>query len=185
MSDEEATVYLTFDDGPHPEATPYVLDVLQKHGIKATFFLLGKNAERYPDLVQRIRTEGHAVGNHGMNHLNGWTTGLEDYLKDVEEGKKATGSSLFRPPYGRLGLKQYWKLNETETVVFWDVISGDFDQNITSEAVLMNVVDNVRNGSIIVMHDSQKAFNNLKSSLNEVITQLSEKGYRFSTIEAQ
>ena len=185
MSELEKTVYLTFDDGPHPEATPFVLNVLQKYNVKATFFLLGKNAKAQPVLVERLRSEGHVIGNHGMNHLNGWFTGLDDYLKDAEEGRKTTGSNLFRPPYGKLNIGQYRKLKETEQIVFWDVISGDFDEVIDGKRVTGNVMNHVRNGSIIVMHDSAKALNNLKSSLSEIIEQLSEKGYRFSTIATQ
>ena len=184
MSALEKTVYLTFDDGPHPEVTSYALDVLNAHGVKATFFLLGKNAKAHPALVGRIKQEGHALGNHGMNHLNGWTTKLGDYLKDVEEGRKIIGSRLFRPPYGRLSLSQYHALKQEEQIVFWDVISGDFDGNISEKRVIANVIGSIRNGSIIVMHDSAKAFNNLKASLSEIIEQLSEKGYTFGTIAA-
>jgi peptidoglycan/xylan/chitin deacetylase (PgdA/CDA1 family) len=120
-----------------------------------------------------------------MNHLNGWSTNVDNYLKDVEEGRKVTGSKLFRPPYGKLNIGQYKRLKETEQIVFWDVISGDFDQIIEGKRVINNVIEHVRNGSIIVMHDSAKALNNLKSSLSEIIVQLSEKGYRFSTISAR
>lgn len=182
MSPSEKTVYLTFDDGPNPEATPFVLEVLKKHAVEATFFLLGKNALAHPALVDRIREEGHSVGNHGMNHLDAWTTGLKEYVDDVRAGKEATGSNLFRPPYGKLKPSQYKALKETEKIVFWDVIAGDFDQAIAGNKVKANVLENVRNGSIIVMHDSEKAFNNLKASLDGTIEQLSEKGYRFGTI---
>lgn len=184
MPDNEKVVYLTFDDGPHPEATPYALDVLRKHDIKATFFVLGKNVERHPELMSRIEIEGHSVGNHGMCHLNGWNNSVEDYLNDVEKGKSVCKSNLFRPAYGKLTYLQYKTLKETEQIILWDIISGDFDSAIDGEQVVANVVNNARNGSIIVMHDSAKAFNNLKASLSEIIEQLSEKGYRFSTIEA-
>lgn len=185
VAGEEKTVYLTFDDGPHPEATPFVLDVLKKHDVKSTFFLLGKNAKANPELVERIKGEGHTIGNHGMNHLSGWSVGLDEYLKDVEEGKQLVGSTLFRPPYGKLTLSQYRKLRTTEQIVLWDVISGDFDTNIGPKEVLSNVVNNVKGGSVIVMHDSTKAFNNLKLSLNEIIQQLSEKGYRFKPLQVR
>ena len=182
MQNNEKVVYLTFDDGPHPEATAYALDVLKKHDIKATFFVLGKNVEQHPELMSRIEIEGHSVGNHGMSHLNGWNTSVEDYLNDVEKGKSVCKSNLFRPAYGKLTYRQYKTLKETEQIILWDIISGDFDSVIDGEQVVANVVNNARNGSIIVMHDSAKAFNNLRLSLNEIIEQLGEKGYRFSTI---
>lgn len=180
--ESEKTVYLTFDDGPNPEATPFVLDVLRSHGIKATFFLLGNNVLKYSGIAARIKEEGHLIANHGMNHLNGWQARNEDYTKDVMDGKALMESELFRPPYGKLGPMQYRLLRKTEKIVFWDVISGDFDQNIDGNQVLDNVVNNARNGSIIVMHDSKRAFANLKASLNETILQLSEKGYCFGTL---
>lgn len=184
-SSSEKVVYLTFDDGPHPEATPFILDVLKSHQVKATFFLLGKNAATYPDLVQQMKNEGHIIGNHGMNHLNGWQSNVNDYVADVAQGKSATGTNQFRPPYGKLGLRQYQQLKKTEHIVFWDVISGDFDQSQTGAQVVDNVLSNVRNGSIIVMHESAKSLNNVKSSLKEIITQLLEKGFRFDVIQQQ
>lgn len=182
MDEEENTVYLTFDDGPYPEATRYVLDVLKKHDVKATFFLLGKNAEQHPEYVEEIRTLGHAIGNHGMDHLNGWNTNVDEYVSDVEKGKKVLGSKLFRPAYGKLTLSQYRKLKESERIVFWDVISGDFDQKIDERTVLNNVLKNARNGSIIVMHDSKKAMKNLFGSMNEIIVELKQKGFCFGTL---
>jgi peptidoglycan/xylan/chitin deacetylase (PgdA/CDA1 family) len=179
---EKNTVYLTFDDGPHPEATEYVLRVLESHGVKATFFLLGKNAKQHTDLVGRIRNEGHMTANHGMNHLNGWKTANAVYLDDVQNGKEQIGSAVFRPPYGKLGFWQYLQLRKKVKIVFWDVISGDFDEKTDGNQVIDNVLTNTRNGSIIVMHDSEKALPNLKTTLNEIITQLSEKGFSFGTI---
>lgn len=178
------TVYLTFDDGPHPEATPYVLDVLESHGIKATFFVLGKNVNKHPELFDQLKEKGHGIGNHGMNHLNGWTIATDEYVKNVALGKQIIGSNLFRPPYGRLTISQYNRLVQTEKIVFWDVISGDFDQKIDERTVINNVMKNARNGSIIVMHDSKKAMNNLVGSLNEVINGLKQKGYDFGILEA-
>ena len=177
-------VYLTFDDGPHPEATNYVLDVLGAHSVKATFFLLGKNVLKHPEIVERIKQEGHQVANHGMSHLNGWKVGVGRYKEDMQKGKELIGSDMFRPPYGRLGYLQYLSLKKTEKIVFWDVISGDFDSSIDGKRVADNVLNNIRNGSVVVMHDSAKAFKNVKTSLNEIIMQLSEKGYSFGTLEA-
>lgn len=179
----DKVVYLTFDDGPHPEATPFVLDVLKSNNVKVTFFLLGKNAIEHRELVQMIKDEGHAIGNHGMEHLDGWKVGVERYLADHEQGKSIIGSSLFRPAYGKIKPSQYNQLRQTEQIVFWDVLSGDFDTEIDGNHVKRNVVDNVRPGSVVVFHDSKKAFPNLKASLNDIIGQLSENGYRFGTLK--
>lgn len=177
-------VYLTFDDGPHPEATPFVLSVLSSHGIKATFFVLGKNVQKHPELFKQLKEQGHQVGNHGMNHPNGWRTSTENYIADVMLGKVVTGSNLFRPPYGNLSPSQYNRLKGTEEIVFWDVISGDFDPKTNGETVKNNVLKNVRNGSVIVMHDSKKAMNNVSGSMNEIIIELKRKGYDFGVLQA-
>lgn len=184
LSNREKTVYLTFDDGPHPEVTPAVLDILRGHQVKATFFVLGKNVLEHPELIQDMKAQGHVVANHGMNHLNGWQTDTETYVNDALEGKKITGSSLFRPAYGKLTLGQYNRLRKTETIVFWDVISGDFDHQIDEQRVISNVLKNVENGSVIVMHDSKKAMNNLIGSLNEIIVKLKQEGFCFGTLSA-
>lgn len=181
----EKAVYLTFDDGPHPEVTPFVLDVLKRFEVNATFFLLGKNAVKHPELVTNIRKAGHTIGNHGMQHLNGWSTSTENYISDVLEGKKATRSRVFRPAYGRLTIQQYRKLKSENRIVFWDVISGDFDQSIETTKVVDNVMHNVIKGSVVVFHDSEKAFKHLKTALSEVIQQLAENGYRFKQFEAE
>jgi peptidoglycan/xylan/chitin deacetylase (PgdA/CDA1 family) len=181
--EDRQEIYLTFDDGPDPEATDYALRVLATNQVKATFFLLGQNVAKYPEMVNRIKEEGHCVANHGIKHLNGWKTSNNTYIKDVNEGARMMESVYFRPPYGRLGLFQHQQLKKQHRIVFWDVISGDFDQDIDGSQVVDNVVSNIRNGSIIVMHDSQKAFRNLKASLNEIIQRLGEKGYSFKTID--
>lgn len=182
-STTEKVVYLTFDDGPHPQATPYLLKLLAEHNIKATFFVLGKNVLKHPAVFQEIKENGHGIGNHGMHHLNGWKTSTPSYLDDVQAGKNISGSCLFRPPYGKLQLAQYRQLIKTEKIVFWDVISGDFDQNIDEKTVVKNVLNNVRPGSIIVMHDSKKAMNNLTKSMNEIILLLMQKGYTFEVLQ--
>ena len=178
----EKTVYLTFDDGPHPEATLYVLGVLKEEKARATFFLLGNNALAQPKLVEQIRKEGHAIGNHGMQHLSGWTTPTKTYVDNVFKAKEILNTSLFRPPYGRLGISQYNKLKTSEEIVFWDVLSGDFDENQSPKTVKDNVLSNVRNGSIILMHDSQKALPNLRGSLKETVQELKKKGYTFGKL---
>lgn len=180
---DEKKVYLTFDDGPHPEATPFVLNVLESHGIKATFFVLGENVKKHPELFQQLKESGHAIGNHGMSHLNGWTTSTDTYVQDAETGKAISESNLFRPAYGKMTLSQYTKLMQTEQIVFWDVISGDFDTKSNPKKVVKNVLNHTRNGSIIVMHDSKKAMNNLFGSMNEIITALKQNGYDFGVLE--
>lgn len=179
---EKDAVYLTFDDGPHPEATPFVLDTLAEEGVKATFFLLGKNAEEYPDLVNRIRTEGHSIGNHGYAHIDGWRTSTEAYLDDFARGLEVTESRLFRPAYGRITPSQYKAISRQSTVVLWDLLSGDFDPEITPEHCIRNVVHHVRAGSIIVMHDSTKALTNLSESLKAIIQSMNRLGYRMNKL---
>ena len=182
---QRKTVYLTFDDGPHPEVTSYVLSILALHQIKATFFVLGKNAQKHPELIKELKEQGHQIGNHGMDHLNGWATPTDEYVRNVALGKQLTGSCLFRPPYGKLTFGQYRRLVKTEKIIFWDVISGDFDQKIDERKVVNNVLQNARNGSVIVMHDSKKAMNNLIGSMNEIIKGLKQKGFDFEILGAQ
>jgi len=179
---DKKEVFLTFDDGPQPEATEFVLGVLNEHGIKATFFMLGKNVREQFELVEKVRKNGHIVANHGMNHLNGWATSTELFEVDCNEGKGQTDSDLFRPPYGRLTLSQYNCIIKENRIVFWDVISGDFDPSNDAEIVKKNVLGNVRNGSIIVMHDSKKALKNLKGSLGGIIDELKKEGYTFGLL---
>ena len=174
-------VFLTFDDGPHPEATSFVLSILAEQNVKATFFVLGKNVVQYPEITRKIVQEGHLVANHGYDHLDGWKTSNKKYLEDVLKGKEASASRIFRPPYGRLSYFQYLALKRTERIVFWDVISGDFDTTISGKDVFYNVVKNVRNGSIIIMHDSAKSLTNVKSSLLQIIKELKKDGYEFDT----
>lgn len=178
----EPTVYLTFDDGPHPTVTPWVLDALAEHDVKATFFLLGENAKHHPQIVERIGNDGHQVGNHGMTHLNGWNTQKDAYVNNCLRGADLLGTDLFRPPYGRLGIRQYREIVRTQRIIMWDVIAGDFDTSTTPEKIIHQVLKNVRNGSIIVMHDSEKAMNNLKGSLNPIVTELKGKGYVFGLL---
>jgi peptidoglycan/xylan/chitin deacetylase (PgdA/CDA1 family) len=153
-------IYLSFDDGPHPVLTPFVLDELKKYNAKASFFCIGKNVLAHPDIYRRIIDEGHAVGNHSFNHLNGWKTADHIYLDDLAEAKKYIDSRLFRPPYGRINrfqLKQLSLQRFNLKAVMWTVLSGDFDEKISPENCLENVLLNSESGSIIVFHDSDKA----------------------------
>jgi peptidoglycan/xylan/chitin deacetylase (PgdA/CDA1 family) len=188
MPDHEKSVYLTFDDGPHPQATPFALKLLKQYNASATFFCIGKNVVAHPEIYNQIINQGHAVGNHTYNHLNGWKSNNEAYLKDIGLAAQHINSNLFRPPYGRItsfqakNLKAVMKGSEPK-VIMWDVLSGDFDMDITNEQCLSNVILNAVQGSIIVFHDSQKAWLKLEYALPRVLEYFSEKGYSFRSIE--
>ena len=180
-------LYLTFDDGPHPEATPFVLKELKKHNALATFFCIGKNVVSYPGIYKQIKNEGHSVGNHTYNHLNGWKTSNDDYLKDIALASHEIDSDLFRPPYGRItsfqakNLKPVMKGKEPK-VIMWDVLSGDFDPDCTAQQCLSNVLFGSVPGSIVVFHDSEKAFPKLEYTLPRMLSHFSEKGYLFKAL---
>ncbi|HVX26934.1 MAG TPA: polysaccharide deacetylase family protein [Parafilimonas sp.] len=177
----EKILYLTFDDGPHETATPFVLDQLKQFNAKATFFCLGKNVASHPDIYKRILNEGHATGNHTYNHLNGWKEKKEKYIDDITDAAKYINSKLFRPPYGRVSpfvLKTLCKKLGYK-IIMWHVLSGDFDEENTPEKCSENVINNAVPGSIIVFHDSQKAWNSLKLALPEVLKKFTEKGFSF------
>ena len=166
--DDDSSVYITFDDGPHPSITPFVLAELKKVNAKATFFCIGKNVEKYPEIYQQIIDEGHQVGNHTQNHKNGWTTTNMVYFRDVLSAAKKIKSNLFRPPYGRIKYSQgtgIQRLLPNAKIIMWDVLSGDFDTEITPKECLMNVTENTNPGIIIVFHDSEKAFDRLEYAL--------------------
>jgi peptidoglycan-N-acetylglucosamine deacetylase len=183
MPDDSKIVYLTFDDGPIPGVTSWVLDLLHKHQIKATFFAVGENVFRYPELFDQILEEGHSVGNHTYHHLQGLKSDNLTYLKDVDLANKLIGSNLFRPPHGWLKRAQYRYLSKKYKIIMWDVISCDYNQNITKQEVLQNVLDFVRPGSIITFHDSKKAAHHLKWALPRAIEILKAEGYEFKKIE--
>lgn len=185
MPGNEKIIYLTFDDGPHPVATSFVLTELARYDAKATFFCIGKNVVNEPQLFNEIKTSGHAIGNHTHNHLNGWKTKDENYLADISLAKKHINSNLFRPPYGRITKSQIGKLNlmhPTFKTIMWTVLSGDFDIKESKEKCLENVLNNTGNGSIVVFHDSEKAFEKLKYTLPKVLEYFTEKGFRFERI---
>jgi peptidoglycan-N-acetylglucosamine deacetylase len=178
-------IYLTFDDGPHPIITPFVLDELQKYNAKATFFCIGKNVVDNPVVFRRILDEGHALGNHTYDHLDGWKTGNAAYLHNILKAKKYINSDLFRPPYGRITANQQKDLKrqpEGIKVIMWSVLSGDFDKNISPGQCCKNVLKNAVSGSIVVFHDSEKAEERLRYALPEVLKYFSEKGYIFEKI---
>lgn len=187
---DEPTLYLTFDDGPHPEATPFVLDTLKEYGAKGTFFCIGKNVAAHPDIYKRIIAEGHSVGNHTHNHVNGSKCSDQEYIKDVSEARKYIDSKLFRPPYGRISRFQIRLLTASENakqsavfrIVMWDVLSADFDITLSGEKCTRNVTANARAGSVVVFHDSEKAFPRMKKALPDSLKFFSEKGYKFEAI---
>lgn len=151
----DKVVCLTFDDGPDPDSTPVILEILDKHNVKAAFFCDGRAAETYPRLVDMIRLRGHRIGNHGYNHLNGWVTSQKEYCKDVNYASRFTSDRLFRPPYGLLRYNQYRHLRNTYKIVFWDIMPYDFDRGIESDRSLEILNKRIRSGSVIVLHDRQ------------------------------
>lgn len=172
-------VYLTFDDGPHPEHTPWVLDILDSFGIKATFFMVGDNVRRYPGLLDRVLSRGHSVGNHTMHHLQGLHSSSLQYLRDVTEADILIKSPLFRPPHGIMRLRQAKALREKYNIVMYDLVTRDYSRKLTPERVLDNVKRYARNGSIIVFHDSDKAATNMRYALPRAIEWLINEGYEF------
>lgn len=189
MPAKEKTLYLTFDDGPHETATPFVLDELKKYNAKATFFCIGKNVVAHPEIYHRIQAEGHAVGNHTYSHLNGWKSDDTAYINDIIKAAESIDSRLFRPPYGRIRKFQAKILQRSDnaahrlfSIIMWDVLSGDFDIDASPQKCLSNVVDNAGSGSVIVFHDSTKAWNRMSYALPEVLAHFTEKGFSFAAL---
>ena len=181
-------VYLSFDDGPHPEITPWVLELLKAYHAKATFFCIGNNVEKYPEVYQRILDEGHAVGNHTYRHLNGWKTEDPIYIDDIKKAGRFIRSDLFRPPYGRLKTSQAkqvaaaMEINQAK-IIMWDVLSADFDPDFSPEQCFDHVARYTAAGSIIVFHDSEKAFKNLEFALPASLQYLSETGFLMEKVQ--
>jgi peptidoglycan/xylan/chitin deacetylase (PgdA/CDA1 family) len=176
-------VYLTFDDGPIPEITPWVLDLLDRYNIKATFFCVGDNVRKYPDIYQMVRDRGHVVGNHTFHHIQGWKVDKATYLKDIEDSAKLIDSKLFRPPHGHMRLPQFYALKKKYKVIMWDVVTRDYSRLMTADKVFETVKKYTRNGSIIVFHDSLKSGDRMKESLPRTLDWLIEQGYSFRLIE--
>jgi peptidoglycan-N-acetylglucosamine deacetylase len=192
IPNNEKKVYLTFDDGPIPEITEWVLEQLKIYNCKATFFCIGNNIEKHPEVFNKLILEGHAIGNHTFNHVKGWNTSKKAYLKEVEQceeeiqknSPKSIQSKLFRPPYGKIKPFQSVKLrNLGYKIIMWDVLSADYKREISKEKCLENVLKNVTSGNIIVFHDSVKAFPNLEYVLPKTLQFLSENGYRCERID--
>lgn len=182
---DEKKIYLSFDDGPHPQATGFVLDILKQYNAKASFFCIGKNVEAFPEIYKRILLEGHAVGNHTHNHLNGWKTNDADYFNNIKQASQYIDSGMFRPPYGRITRFQAKHIREKLglRIIMWSVLSGDFDINISPTKCLQNVKKNAENGSIIVFHDSEKALERMRYALPELLNYFGNRGYEFHKLD--
>ena len=183
MDPKEHSVYLTFDDGPIPEATPFILDTLAKYGIKATFFMVGDNVRKYPHLYERIKAEGHQVGNHTYNHMGSVRHTLKTYVKNTNKANELIHSKYFRPPHGWMRPAAYIWLNRKYKVVMWDVVTRDYSRLLTAEDVVNNIKTYTRNGSIITFHDSLKSIDKLYTALPESLEWLISQGYQFKTFK--
>src|SRR6201996_2703230 len=175
-------IYLTFDDGPIPIVTPLVLNILQQYDAKATFFCIGDNVRKHPDVFEQVKNAGHAIGNHTFNHLKGWKTDDKIYLENFLKADEQLHTNLFRPPYGRIKKSQIKLLKQAKPdldIIMWDVLSGDFDISLKPEACLQNVQKHTENGSIIVFHDSLKAFDRLEYVLPRAMEEWSKIGFKF------
>lgn len=179
---EEKIIYLTFDDGPIPEVTPFVLDQLKQFRAKATFFCIGENVDQNPQIFQRILSEGHVTGNHSFHHLNGWKTDNTLYFESVERTRAIVGSKLFRPPYGKIKKSQIKLLGSRYSIIMWDVLSYDFAKNVSAEKCFSNVKKHAKKGSIVVFHDSVKAKKNLEYALPKTLEHFSKLGFEFKGI---
>ncbi len=185
MTSSEKTLYFTFDDGPHPEVTQFVLDELKKYNALATFFCIGDNVKKHFTVYKKIIENGHQPGNHTFNHLNGWKVKDALYFENIALAADIIDSKLFRPPYGRITKFQLKALKGTRfnlTTIMWSVLSGDFDEKLSGENCYLNVINNAKPGSIIVFHDSLKAFTTLRYALPRILEYFSLKGYQFKSI---
>ncbi|MBD5296394.1 MAG: polysaccharide deacetylase family protein [Bacteroides sp.] len=176
------TVYLTFDDGPIPEVTPWVLDMLDRYGVKATFFMVGENVMRHPELLAEIRRRGHGVGNHTLHHLQGSKVTTRRYLRDVEKADKLLSTPLFRPPHGWLRPRQAHALKKKYRIIMYDLVTRDYSKRLTPEQVVRNVKRYARDGSIIVFHDSLKSWPRLETALPASLEWLCAQGFRFALL---
>lgn len=178
VANDNKTVYLTFDDGPVPEATPWILEHLKEKGMKATFFCVGDNVRKHPEIFEQILSEGHAVGNHTMRHEKGIVTEESSYLDSVDEASKYIESSLFRPPYGLMTGKQSRVLRKKFRIIMWTWLSYDYDQNVPTQRIVQKAKKEIRSGDIVVFHDNMKSFDRLKEILPEVLNDLEKKGLK-------
>ncbi|HBS88883.1 MAG: hypothetical protein A2W91_00925 [Bacteroidetes bacterium GWF2_38_335] len=171
---DDGRTFLTFDDGPHPSITPWVLDKLDEFNARATFFCLGKNVEKYPEIYREIIARGHRTGNHTFNHKNGWKTANKDYYEDIRKAAGVIDSDLFRPPYGKIRSSQLYALKKEYCIVMWTLLSMDFDKKISPQQCLKNVTGYMTKGAVVVFHDSEKAEKNMKYALEGTLVKLAE-----------
>lgn len=183
MDKHERAVYLTFDDGPIPEATPFVLDTLAHAGIHATFFMVGDNVRKHPDIFRRVVAEGHRIGNHTYNHIGGLRHTTQAYKKNADKANELLHTDLFRPPHGWMRLDQYIWIGREYRIVMWDVVTRDYSKWMTAAGIVNNVKRYARNGSIITFHDSLKSIDKMRQALPEAIAWLKEQGYAFKTFD--
>jgi peptidoglycan/xylan/chitin deacetylase (PgdA/CDA1 family) len=182
LPSEQKVVYLTFDDGPTPFVTEKVLELLEEYQAKATFFCIGKNIERHPELFNLVKEKGHHIGSHTYSHLNGWKSKPTDYLNDYQKGRDLARSNLFRPPYGRILLNPLQTIQKQDKVIMWDILSKDYNEAILPKTILNNVLNNLKPGSIIVFHDSEKAKKNVLAVLPLLLQNLKQQGYAMEAI---
>ncbi len=182
MAVTEKVIYLTFDDGPIPEATPEILAILRSRNAKATFFMVGDNARKHPDILKLVVEDGHPLGNHTFSHLNGWKTPPGGYVENVERCREYFQTNLFRPPYGSFGLSQYLLLRKEYRFILWSVLTWDFSHDTTPEQCFRYAIDNSRPGSVVVFHDSLKSIENVRYALPRFLDEFLDKGYRFEGI---
>ncbi|WP_064196283.1 MULTISPECIES: polysaccharide deacetylase family protein [Emticicia] len=183
----DKTIFLTFDDGPIPEVTEFVLETLEKYQAKATFFCIGDNINKHPEVFKKVIKEGHSVGNHTFNHLRGWATEDQQYLENTEKCKAeiekfGIKTQLFRPPYGRIKRSQARSILSTNEIIMWDVLSGDFSQDLSPETVLNKTIKYTESGSIVLFHDSIKANKRMAYALPKFLEHFSAQGFKFSKL---
>ena len=184
MNEEEKSIYLTFDDGPHPTETRFILDLLQQYSAKGTFFCLGMNVENHPDIFEEVIKEGHSIGNHTFSHFDGWRTNQEKYFNDVTKASELIKTKIFRPPYGHITRFEVKKLTENHHLktIMWSIMAGDFDHKTSGEQCLHNVIDYAKPGSIVVFHDNDSASKNMRYALPRALDFFSNNGYSFKSI---
>jgi peptidoglycan/xylan/chitin deacetylase (PgdA/CDA1 family) len=178
----EKVIYLTFDDGPVPEVTPQVLDILDKYGLKATFFCVADNVQKYPEVYADVLQRGHRTGNHTFNHLKGFSTSTTDYVENVRKASEFIESNLFRPPHGQISFRQRRLLKRSYEIIMWDLITHDYNKNLSPQIILQNVKRYSRNGSLVVFHDSIKAKDRVLNVLPQAIEFWKTEGYSFGLL---
>lgn len=184
MDKDERAVYLTFDDGPIPRVTPWVLDVLDRYGVKATFFMVGDNIRKHPDEFRMVVERGHRIGNHTFNHIRGLSYDINSYLENTDKAcRMMMNTNLFRPPHGYMSPKQYAELKKRYKIIMWDLVTRDYNRKFNGEQILQKVKKYVRNGSIITFHDSLKSEENIRYALPKAIEWLMEQGYEFKVFD--